>query len=389
MTARTTCVRLAAAGVALGLAVGVAACGSSGSSSGGTSAAAKGTIVFGQTVPQSGPAALYSESTDGVQAYFASINASGGVDGHQLKLVAVDDQYEPTVAVEQTRKLIGQGEFAEVAPNGSADIAAELPELAKAGIPVVGPQSGSDFLFAAKTPSNVFTVWPEYTVDGQALGAYAQKLGLKKVGVLYQDDAFGQTYYKGILASGLKPAKVVTYDPTQTDFAPTAEAFKSAGVDGVIVAAIPAPTIAFLNAMADLNFYPKRLLSQVSLTPSSYSAAPREVPGSYVGAFIPPLQTPSSNPQVTAFDAAMSKYEPGKPVSVFSAWGWMEAQVAVAGLKNISGPMTRPAYMKGLESIQNLDTLGGKVSYGPGQHHGLSSMFVVKAASNGAFVPVS
>jgi ABC-type branched-subunit amino acid transport system substrate-binding protein len=141
--------------------------------------------------------------------------------------------------------------------------------------------------------------------------------------------------------------------------------------------------------MADLNYKPVRLLAQVAVTPGSASAAPREIPGSYVGAFIPPLQSPSSNPQVTAFDAAMAKYEPGKPNSVFAAWGWMEAQVAVAGLKNVTGAMTQPKYIKGLEAIQKLDTLGGTLSYGPGQHHGLTSMFIVKAAANGTFVAAS
>jgi branched-chain amino acid transport system substrate-binding protein len=381
--------RLAAAGIAVGLAVGVAACGGS-SSSGGSSAAvpSNGPIVFGQTVPQSGPAADYGESTAGIQAYFDTVNASGGVNGHQLKLTALDDQYQPPVAVLQTKKLINQGVLAEVGINGSADIKAVLPDLAKAGIPVIGPQSGAGFLFETATPSNVFTVWPEYTVDGEALANYALKLGLKKVGVLYQNDSFGETYLKGIAAAGLKPALEIGYDPTQTDFSSTAEHFKSAGVDGIIIAAIPKPTIAFLNALADINFKPVRLLSHVAVTPGSWKAASRELPGSYVGAFIPPLSSSSSDPQVSAFEQAMAKYQPSVPTSVFAAWGWMEAQVAVAGLKNVSGQITPSSYMKGLEAVQNLDTLGGSLSYGPSQHHGLTKMFIVQA-ENGAFVPAS
>lgn len=371
----------------LGLAL--VACGQSASSggSGGSSStgATKTSVTFGQTVPFSGPAALYGQSTAGVRAYFAMVNAQGGVNGRKLNLVALDDQYEPPVAVQQTRKLISQ-ELAEVAVNGSATTKAVLNVLEPQGIPVVGPQTGATYLFQ-NTPSILFNVWPQYTIEGKLLGSYAQRLGLKKVGVLYQNDDFGQSLYKGVLASGLKPAKVITYDPTQTDFSPQAQAFKSAGVDGVIILAIPQPTIAFLNSMASLNFKPVRLMSQVSAIPQSFSAAPQEFPGSYIGAFIPPLQS-LSNPQVAQFERAMHQYEPSAPASIFAAWGWTEAQVAVAGLKAAKGNLTRSSYIKGLESVKNLQTLGGTLSYSSGNHVGLQKMFMVQARG-GQLAPVS
>lgn len=383
---------LLALGVSALFATGITACGqsanSSGGASGGGSASAgvtKTSVTFGQTVPFSGPAALYGESSAGAHAYFAMVNAQGGVDGRKLKLVSLDDQYEPPVAVQQTRKLIPQ-EFAEVGVNGSATSKAVLNELQPLGIPLVGPQSGATFLFQ-NTPSILFNVWPEYTIEGKLLGSFAQRLGLKKVGVLYQNDDFGQSLYKGVLASGLKPAKVITYDPTQTDFSPTAQQFKAAGVDGVIILAIPKPTIAFLNSMAALNFKPARLMSQVSAIPQSFAAAPREFPGSYVGAFIPPLQT-SSNPQVKTFEQAMRQYEPGAPASIFAGWGWTEAQVAVAGLRHVAGKLTRANYIKGLESISALQTLGGTVTYGSGSHVGLRKMFIVQARG-GQLAPVT
>jgi branched-chain amino acid transport system substrate-binding protein len=366
---------------AIGLvSVAIAACGQSVSKSGGGGGSAAGvtkaTVMFGQTAPSSGPAALYGESTAGVKAYFDLVNSHGGVDGRKLKLTSLDDQYEPPVAVQQTRKLLSQGELAEVAVNGSATSKAVLNVLKPQGVPVIGPQSGATFLFAGTQPT-LFNVWPQYTIEGKLLGNFAKHLGLKKVGVLYQDDDFGQSLYQGVKSSGLKPAKVISYDPTQTDFGPQAQKFKSAGVDGVIILAIPKPTIAFLNALAGLNFKPARLMSQVSAIPQSFSAAPKEFPGSYIGAFVPPLQSSSS--QVTQFKQAMHTYQPGAPVSVFAAWGWTEAQVAVAGLKQVKGKLTRQSYAQGLDSVSNLQTLGGTLSYSSSDHVGLEKMFMVQA----------
>src|SRR5207244_6834677 len=62
----------------------------------------------------------------------------------------------------------------------------------------------------------------------------------------------------------------------------------------------------------------------------SFSSSPHEFPGSYIGAFIPPL-TGHLTLQAKAFLADMARYERGKPASVFAGWGYMEAQVAVAG----------------------------------------------------------
>jgi branched-chain amino acid transport system substrate-binding protein len=362
------------------LAIGIAACGGSS----GTPGVTGNTIVFGQTVPMSGPAALYGESAAGVQAYFDMVNAHGGIDDRRLELVSVDDLYDPPVSVEQTQNLLKRGEFAEVAVNGSASVKAVLPLLTQAGVPLVGPQSGAAFLFD-NTPRNVFTVWPEYTVEGRMLGGFAQRLALRRVGVLYQDDAFGRTLYSGVLQSGLRPAKVIAYDPTQTDFAQDARAFKDAGVDGVLILAIPQPTIRFLNSLADIGFRPVRIMTQVAATPATFAAAPREFPGSYVGSFMPPLDPSSSDSLVRQFEQAMREYEPGAPISEFAAWGWMEAQVAVAGLQHAQGQLTRAGYIEGLERVENLQTLGGTVSYTAADHHGLERMFMLQAR-DGRFV---
>lgn len=368
-----------------------AACGTAKTSSGGgggTASAAPGvtksTIVFGQTVPKSGPAALYGQSTSGVQAYFDYVNAHGGVGGRQLKLISLDDQYQPPVAVQQTRKLISDGVFAEVAVNGSATTNAILNVVDPQNIPVVGPQTGATFLQPLR--KNVYNVWPAYTIEGKLLGSYAMNsLHLAKVGVIYQNDDFGKSLLQGVTESGLHPTLSLPYDPTQTDFGPQAGQLKAAGVQGVILLSIPAPTIAILNAFSAINYAPVRLMSQVSAIPKSFSAAPL-FPGSYIGAFIPPLAN-SSDPQVQQFTQAMATYQPGQPVSVFAAWGWAEAQVAVAGLKAAKGALTRDSYEQGLNSLSNLSTLAGPISYSATDHTGTKHMFLVKAAG-GHRVPV-
>jgi branched-chain amino acid transport system substrate-binding protein len=346
------------------------------------------TITFGQTVPKSGPAALYGQSTYGVEAYFNYINNHGGIRGRKLQLVSLDDRYQPAVSAQLTRDLLNRYHvFAEVAVNGSAPTEAVLSILTPANVPLVGPQTGATPIQSVLR-RNLFNVWPSYVTEGRLLGRYATRtLHLRKLGVLYQNDDFGKSLFDGVKQAGVRPAVAISYDPSQVDFGPQAEQMKSAGCDGVIILAIPGPTISFLNAMAAINYKPVRLMSQVSAIPQSFTSAKSEFPGSYIGAFIPPLSE-TSNPQVKLFVDSMSKYEPGQPASVFAAWGWTEAQVAVAGLKRIRGPITRDSYEQALSGLTAFQTLGGTISYTPTDRGGIKHMFMV-VAQHGRREPVS
>jgi ABC-type branched-subunit amino acid transport system substrate-binding protein len=338
------------------------------------------TITFGQTAPQSGPAALYGESEWGVLAEFAAVNARGGVQGRMLKLISLDDQYSPPVAVQATRKLVDQDKvFAEVAVNGSATTRANLNVLDPANVPLIGPQTGATYLIDTLR-KNVYNVWPSYLTEGKLLGSFARNtLHLKKIGVFYQNDDFGKSLYDGVKNAGVRAARAIPYDPSQTDFSAQAEQLKAGGIDGVIILAIPGKATAFLNNMASIDYTPARIMSQVSAIPQSFSLSPHEFPSSYIGAFIPPLTGQHLTPQAKAFLADMARYEPGKPASVFAGWGYMEAQVAVAGLKAIHGAITRDSYEAGLNSLKNVQTLGGVISYSPTNHSGAQHMFMVRA----------
>jgi ABC-type branched-subunit amino acid transport system substrate-binding protein len=372
------------------VALTLAACGSSSSTSTSHAAAPGVTssqILFGQTCPESGPAALYGETTAGVVAYFDMTNARGGIKGRKLKLVTLNDKYEPPVSLQDTRTLVYTDHvFAEVASVGSATTKADLTVLDPQNVPDIGPQTGANFVYFT-FHKNVYNVWPSYVEEGKLLGAFAATHHYSKVGVLYQDDSFGKSLYQGVRESGLKVSQAISYDPSQTDFSPQAEAFKTSGVDAVIILAIPGPTTDFLNAMAAINFKPARIMTEVAVIPSMFSTSPTEFPGSYIGAFIPPLHN-SQNPQVKTFLSAMAKYQPGKPASMFAAQGWTDAQVVVAGLEKIKGPVTRTDYETALNSLTNLSTLGGSLSYTSSSHHGLHHMFMVQGL-NGHRVPVT
>ena len=67
-------------------------------------------IRIGQTAGLTGAVAgLVTEASDGARLYFDSVNARGGIGGQKLEMVSLDDPFEPKLAAENARTLIGQG----------------------------------------------------------------------------------------------------------------------------------------------------------------------------------------------------------------------------------------------------------------------------------------
>jgi ABC-type branched-subunit amino acid transport system substrate-binding protein len=62
-------------------------------------------IKIGQTMPYSGPVSAFGALGKGEVGYFKMINERGGINGHKIKLISLDDGYSPPKAMEQTRKL--------------------------------------------------------------------------------------------------------------------------------------------------------------------------------------------------------------------------------------------------------------------------------------------
>src|SRR5262245_46401139 len=63
-------------------------------------------IKIGQTMPYSGPASSYGVIGKAELAYFAKLNADGGINGRKIELISLDDGYSPPKTVEQTRRLV-------------------------------------------------------------------------------------------------------------------------------------------------------------------------------------------------------------------------------------------------------------------------------------------
>src|SRR5690606_14682265 len=156
-------------------------------------------IVFGNWGPQSGPAAAWGSVTTAIDAYFRYINDQGGIHGRQLVLEARDDSYDPARTVSAVRELIDrENVFAFVGGVGTANGLAALPLIQRAGVPWVGPATGSE-VFAEQSGGLVFTTFTDYVVEAALMTRHAvTELGSRNIAIFYQNDGYGQAGLRGL-----------------------------------------------------------------------------------------------------------------------------------------------------------------------------------------------
>lgn len=229
------------------------------------------TILVGNTAGTTGALATIGGPFNiGIEAAFAAYNAEGGFNGKSVKLQHYDDGGVATQSVTLTEQLIHEDEvFAIVGNFASNCVAANLPVIKEANVPMVYAAAGNDELLneaAEGADRGIFPVQPLNFTEGRMLilrafaPATSGGLGGTKVGVLTNTVEASQTMLKGIEAEAadLPDAQksAITYqNVTSADFSAAVNALKNAGCDVVVIGVIGADFTSALTAMANANYY--------------------------------------------------------------------------------------------------------------------------------------
>jgi ABC-type branched-subunit amino acid transport system substrate-binding protein len=261
------------------LAVTAAAAGTAAASHKGTPGVTKKTITIGGTFPLTGPASLYAAIPAAEAAYYAYVNAHHGVHGRKIKDIVLDDQYDPSQTVPQVKKLVEQTHvFAVVGSLGTAPTLATWGYLNQKKVPQVLIATGDAFWgncvhHACQGSTKPWTMgWqPDYPGEAKIYANYilAHKAGAK-IGVLYQNDAYGKNYLTGLKTGlGSHASQIVdteSYNVTDSAQVIGAHIFalKAHGADTFVIFATPTATIQSLVIKTQLGWNPLTLMNNVS-----------------------------------------------------------------------------------------------------------------------------
>ncbi|MHB8492087.1 MAG: ABC transporter substrate-binding protein [Solirubrobacteraceae bacterium] len=343
-------------------AVTVAGCGSSSSNS--TQGVTATSVTFGTHQPMTGPAAPgYDEIAPASQAFFKFVNAHGGVFGRDVNLVNKNDEYNPTQTVNVVHQLVLQEKvFGIFEGLGTPTHTKVVGFLNASKVPDLFVASGCPCWDNGASQPYTFGWQPNYTIEGKVLGQYiAQHFPGKKVGVLYQDDDFGQGGLAGI-KDELPAGAIVSaqsYQSGTTTLAPQVTAIKAAGAQVLVDFTVPIYTAIAQLTSFTLGYTPQLVVSSVGIDPTTVASLLKTISkgkasgtGLIEGAITTgylPSPTDTANPWIKLFKKVHDEYDSSAPFDGNVVFGMANAYTLVQALEAAGKSLTREDLVKAIE----------------------------------------
>ena len=346
-------------------------------------------VLVGQFAAISGPAAQLGQRMQvGIAAYFSAVNAQGGVHGRQLKLMTRDDGYEPVKSAAAVKALISEDKvFALIGSVGTPTGLAAVPILTEAKVPLVGMFTGAQ---ALREPFNrqVFHVRASYFDETERMVQHLTSMGVKKIAVFYQNDAYGQAGLEGVTRAlakrQLKPTAISTVERNSVDVAKALDDILKVEPEAVVQISAYKSCAAFIKQARGKGyggqFFNVSFVGSKALADELGNVGQ----GVVISQVVPFPYTPSS-PIAREYQQHM--IDSGQKDFDFSSMeGYLAARVFVEGLRRAGKAPTREALITALESIKNLNLGGFTVSYSNKDHQGSSYTDLTIIGRDGKFV---
>jgi len=339
-------------------------------------------VLIGSCSALEGPASFLGMQTQlGALAYFHVVNDQGGVHGRTIDLQSFDDGYDPAKAPACFERLTKSGVFAMGFFVGTPTAAKYVPMAEEQKIPVVGLFTGAEMLYEPLKHDIINVRASYFDETREQVDGLWNARGMRKIAVIYQDDAFGKAVLDGVERAlskhEAKPAALGTFARNTVDVAAGMKAVRGAKPEAVILAGPYAPVAAILRSAHADDWQPQFLTVSFVGTEGLIRAAAKDADGTIITQVVPPYDR-MDLPTIQQYRTALDKYMGGAPPSFVSLEGFVDAMVLAEGLNRAGRDLTRERLIAGLESIHNMDFgLGPKflLDYGPKDHKGFNAVY--------------
>lgn len=356
-------------------------------------------ISFGMSTSLTGPAAqLGLNMRIGVSAAFDEANRSGGVHGRKLRLISLDDGYEPSRTAPNMHELIDVHEVLAVIGNvGTPTAVAAIPIANAKKTALFGAYTGAGAL--RKTPADRYVInyRASYAEETAAMvDALVNEGGVRvdEIAFFTQRDAYGDAGYIGGITAlkrhGLTDDTSVVHGRYERNT--TAVENGLADILGVktparvvIMVGAYEPCAAFIKLAREFDYHPIFLnVSFVGSAPLSRSLG-SDGDGVIITQVVPHFQT--DLPITEAYREAIGGYDGGSAPCFGSLEGYIAGRILILALQDISEMPTRETVIDALEGMGKFDIgLGHELELGSGNHQACHGVWPT-VIRNGRVVP--
>lgn len=331
-------------------------------------------------------AALTTDYVRGMNAYFDDLNKKGGIRGEKIKLISMDDGFNPDKTRENTKKLIDKDNVvALVGYRGTANLLKIIPTVQAAGIAEIGNTAGAKSLREPHVPG-IFHVRASTTDEIEAAVNHAWTIGINRIAAVYQDDAFGKEGLEAFVAAlkkrGATPAAVAPVPRGTADVAKAIDVIAVANPQAVMLIGQAKPAAAFIKGIRAKGVSPQFFV--LSVASGLHAELKEPSAGVIVSQVVPYPFTELGNPVVREYQTIISQSADRK-FTYNSMEGFLNAKLVARAIQKTSGPVTRAKIIAALESMSNEDLGGFMIRYSKQSNLGSHYVNLTMIRADGTF----
>lgn len=329
-------------------------------------------IVLGQSAPFSGAATqLGLQFHLGAQLYFEALNARGGVHGRRIEIKQLDDGYEPERCAANTKQFISEDVFALFGYVGTPTSLSALPLATEAKVPFFAPFTGAE---ALREPFNRYAIHvrASYFDETAVIVRQITSVGIKKIAVFYQNDAYGKAGLEGVSralkTANLEPAALGTVERNSSDVDQALKSIMAQKPEAIVQIGAYKACATFIRLARRQgfagNFYNVSFVGTQALA-DELGAEARGVVVSQVMPFPYAPVTRLSGDYIAAL-----KDKRGITPNYSGIEGFVAAKVFSEALQRAGRALTREAFIGAIQGMKNVNLGGFPVDFAANKHTG-------------------
>lgn len=345
-------------------------------------------ILIGQSSHYTGPVSATAIMPDmAVNAAISDFNAKGGVGGRNVRLIKLDDAYNPKRCVENVIKLIDEHKVVALYGLASTgNVGAVLPVLMEKKVPLICTYTGSPAVRAKHRPYH-FTGTASYKDEVVQMIRNLVTTKRTELGLVYHNSPFGKLMLPVVEEVAKEyGANLVIKQPVDIsgkDSDTQVAAMAAAKLQAVLIISFGPSAVNSVRAVRNYIGVPTYVIS-VGTTGNAVDLLGDDSRGMAVTQILP-YPWRQTTPFVREFHASMQKHNVLADYN--SMLGYLNIRVLLEGLKRCKPKNVTPAaIVKAMESLGKYDMGGYPLHFSPTQHHGSSFVEITIVGPNKKFM---
>lgn len=356
-----------------------------------------GDLLLGQVVSVSSPLVgeISSELTSGYEAYFAQVNAQGGIGGRKIRLIQKDDGYNARNTLALTRELIEADNVIALigylgTPGPSLVVKEQL--LIKNDIALIGPSTGVSSLLGEK---NVFPIRASYEAELAEIVMHAKVMQRRRIALIAWSAGSGpllaDAFPKIVTDAGLELVHRKLFEPSSK----TADSRRTLDDAILPLQVTPPDAVVLIAGGLALSDAVRKLRSHLPTTLPIYTISSvnwqdlikdvgiETAKGIAISQAVPYPYSPQL-PIVKQYLEQMRLQ--GKRANYYSLEGYLGGAVAVEALRRAGPAPTRRSVVSALNDMGRQRFGGFEINYSAARRSGFGKPEVTLITSRGTLL---